>query len=602
MVRFKPALVGAIGLLVAACGLAGPPTATLVLPTLPPTPTAPPSLTPAPSPQPSPSKTGDQVPDTGRGSPTPSPTDAPRVVELPQDALLIYEKSGCFDGRDDTLTVRLDGRLELVDRRGTSQAAQASPDQLEPLRGLLAQPAFSDMQAEYQAAGDDFCLYSLTTRAAGGQPRTVTTMDTAQHPPILQQTIHELDGLAAWIKAGGPTPRPRPVPSPTSSSETVPTPAAVLPTARPSSTPTAAPADRVALRLVAELATGGNNLAFSPDDNSLAVGTFSGEVQVWDTATWTQRWKGVHADAIRKIAFSPEGSRLASVSFDGTARLWDVASGAQVARLDYDRWVYGLDFSSDGQQWASGSFDGRLILADTATGKVIREFKQDLLVFDLALSPGGPPWLAAATTGSWGPGRVVVWDTVTGENRLLAEFQVPGYSSNVAFSPDNRWLAAGLGNTAQVVVWQTLIWPEVARLATPAGIVNRVLFSPEGRRLAAVVTNGEQDNSLVVWDVPGWQVVSIMKPPDQVWSAAFSPECDSPPEAKAERCGQWLVVGLGQGVEHPPAFEGELWEVSSGTLAARMPHSSQVLAVAFSHDGRRIATGGNDVVKVWEMP
>jgi WD40 repeat protein len=445
------------------------------------------------------------------------------------------------------------------------------------------------MQAEYQAVGADLCVYRLTTRAADGQARTVTTMDTAQHPPILQQAIQELDGLAAWVKAGGPTPAPHPVPSPASSA-TVPAPAAVLPTARPSSTPTAAPANRVAVRLAAELATGGNNLAFSPDGSSLAVGTFTGEVQVWDTSTWTQRWKGAHTDGIRKIAFSPDGSRLASASFDDTARLWDVASGAQVARLDYDREVYGLDFTSDGQEWASGSFDGRLILADTATGKVIREFKQDLLVFDLALSPGGPPWLAAATTGSWGPGRVVVWDTVTGENRLLAEFQGPGYSSNVAFSPDNRWLAAGLGNSAQVVIWQTLIWPEAARLATPAGNVDRVLFSPDGRRLAAVVTNGEQDNSLAVWDVPGWQAVSTMKPPDQVWSAAFSPD------------GQWLVVGLGQGVEHPPALEGELWDVSSGTLAARMPHAGQVLAVAFSHDGRRIATGSNDAVKVWDMP
>jgi WD40 repeat protein len=598
MVRFKPALVAAVGLLIVACGLAGPPPASLVLPTSTALPTAtpalPPTFTPALSPTLLPTTPALPPTPTPVPSPTPLPTATSKAVDLPQDALLVYEKSGCFDGRDDTLTVRLDGRLELVNnRRGTAQAAQASPDQLGLLRDLLAQPEFTDTQALYQAMGADLCVYSLTMRAADGQSRTVTTMDTAQHPPILQQVIHELDGLVAWVKAGGPTPQPRPVPSLTSSSISMaaPTPTAGLPpTARPSPTPTAAPANRVALRLVADLATGGDNLAFSPDDALLAVGTFTGTVWVWDTATWTQRWEGAHADGIRKIAFSPDGRRLASVSFDHTARLWDVASGDQVARLDYGYWVYGLDFTADGRQWASGSFDGRLILADTATGKIVREFKQDLLVYDLALSPAGPPWLAAATTGSWGPGRVVVWDTVTGENRLLAEFQVPGYSSNVAFSPDNRWLAAGLGNTAQVVVWQTLIWPEVARLTTPAGIVNRVLFSPEGGRLAAVVNNGEQDNSLVVWDVPSWQVVSTMKLPDQAWSAAFSPD------------GQWLVVGLGQGTDHPPAFEGELWDINSGTLAARMPHSGQVLAVAFSHDGRRIATGSNDAVKVWDLP
>jgi WD40 repeat protein len=80
-----------------------------------------------------------------------------------------------------------------------------------------------------------------------------------------------------------------------------------------------------------------------------------------------------------------------------------------------------------------------------------------------------------------------------------------------------------------------------------------------------------------------------MEQADVVWDVAFSPD------------GQWLVTGLGQGVEHPPAYEGQLWETASGTLVARMPHARQVLAVAFSHDGKRIATGSYDQAKIWEF-
>jgi WD40 repeat protein len=289
---------------------------------------------------------------------------------------------------------------------------------------------------------------------------------------------------------------------------------------------------------------------------------------------------------LRKISFHPSGERLASVSSDGTARLWDVASGAQLARLDYEYWVYGLDFSGDGQFWATGSFDGKALLADGSNGLPVKDFKHDLMVFDLALSPDGP-WLAVMTTGSYGPGVLVVWDIFTQERRVLAEFQGPAYS-NVAFSPDTQWLAAGLGN-GPVAIWATQIWPEVARLQAPPGIVQKLVFSPDGHRLAAIVSGGETDYKIVVWEVPTWRVISEMPAADVVWDIAFSPD------------GGWLVAGLGQGIEHPPANEGQLWEVDSGTLAARMPHERQVLAVAFNHDGTRVATGSHDAVRIWEF-
>jgi WD40 repeat protein len=344
------------------------------------------------------------------------------------------------------------------------------------------------------------------------------------------------------------------------------------------------------LAQVAEIGTAGDSLAFSPDDKLLALGNWQGVVQVWETGDWRLRWETSHEDAVHQVAFSPDGQRLATVSFDGTARLWDAVTGAQIAQLDFDYWVYGLDFSADGRHMATGGLDGKVILADGASGRPIQEFKHDFQVKDLEISPGGP-WLAVMTSGSWGPAELVVWDIFTNERRTLAEFVGPPSHSNLAFSPDAKWLAAAMSYGDPVTIWETQIWPQVAQLERPAGSVMRLAFSPDGRWLAGVIFNGEMDTRVWVWDVPTWQVVSEMAQADVVHDLAFSPD------------GRWLVTGLGQGIEHPPANEGQLWDVASGTLVARMPHDRQVLAVEVSHDGKWIATGSNDgTVRIWRVP
>lgn len=336
------------------------------------------------------------------------------------------------------------------------------------------------------------------------------------------------------------------------------------------------------------MAVGGDTLAFSPDGGLLAIGSPENKVEVYRTDTWQQVWVGAHADNIRGVKFSPSGNHVASVSFDHTARLWDANTGEQKAQLDFGYWVYGLDFSSGGHLWAAGSFDGKAVIADTQSGQIVGEFSHELRITSLALSPDGP-WMAAMTTGSWGPGRALVWDINTHEKRLLAEYNGTAYS-NVVFNPDTTLLAAGLGSGGPIALWNTLIWTEAAQLVPPDGIVNRLVFSSDGRYLAAAVSGAGETGTVPVWEVDTWQLIAQMEQPDVMWDLAFSPD------------GQWIVTGLGQGIEHPPVTAALLWEVDSGTMMARMPHALQVLAVEFSPDGSLIASGAHDAVRIWEVP
>lgn len=122
-------------------------------------------------------------------------------------------------------------------------------------------------------------------------------------------------------------------------------------------------------------------VAFSPDGQWLAVGTYSHEIAVWSTATWmriegqfsasgsiygaTGVARGRYIDAppmatsaINTVAFSPDSNRLAYGAADGKIYLWSVTAQLPVSTISvHSGGVLALAFSPDGNCLASGSND-----------------------------------------------------------------------------------------------------------------------------------------------------------------------------------------------------------------------------------------------------
>ncbi len=166
----------------------------------------------------------------------------------------------------------------------------------------------------------------------------------------------------------------------------------------------------------------------------------------------------------------------------------------------------------------------------------------------------------------------------------------------LAYTADGRSLATA-GEKQLVQLWNTTTGKGTAKFADQGAAI-RALFL-RGTRLFAI----GQDRSLVITESGGnWELVRRIGPGandpvgfrgsllgGRVVSVAFSPD------------GKWLATGGGE-----PSRSGELmvWNVETGERVHNFPnaHSDTVNAIAFSADGAYLATGAADkFVKVHEL-
>jgi WD40 repeat protein len=403
---------------------------------------------------------------------------------------------------------------------------------------------------------------------------------------------------------------------------------------------------------------------FSPDGKALAVGDADHHVQVVDLASGDTVFDvpEAHPEAISCVAWSPNGSVIASGSGyrGGPIRLLDAASGKPLGALEgHTSRISQLVFSADSLRLYSASADQTIRIWDVAQRRCLATLRGSSdEVWGLALSPDG-----ATLASSSRDGVVAFWSALPQPEEQMPRLIVLGKFARPAFAPAGRVLAMPRAGTVSLLDLTT--FEEIEQLPALGTDVQTVVYSPDGallvsggrsgrirvwscaeRRLLQELSDAnapayplrfgadgrwllsvDAKDRAVWWNTLTWQTVrtSLLGPFQAV---AVSPDGRRLVLGDA-RAIRWLDAETGELLETVPsghrdwveeiAFSNDgsqaasvdsfgtvaIWDSSSFELiAAFKGHMHGAHAVAFSADGRRLATGGSssDAVKLWDLP
>lgn len=367
------------------------------------------------------------------------------------------------------------------------------------------------------------------------------------------------------------------------------------------------------LRAIGE--AGDRSVAFSPDGRRVAAGGFHMDklIGVYDVQTGrrVQALEGIAEWEVDACAISPDGKLLAASCVDRQILVWDLATGALRHRLaGQPTRTPALAFSPDGATLAAGG-GVTIRLWDVEAGRVRRSLDGHRgWICTLAFSPDGATLAAGGC--DWGfhrghdwprpegsgpeQGEWRLWDVATGQPRHAATG--PGRFLSLAFAPDGKSLACGLGADVRIYDFSS---EAPARVATAHHFgVTSVAFSPDGTS----IISGSHDQTVrrtglatgqTEWEAPG----------SFEWVNSVAASADGSLLATGGSDGRFALGRRKAGAGGIGSGAARLWDARSGRLLRRLGDpADQIMAVALSPDGCYLVAGGggpggNGVVSLW---
>jgi WD40 repeat protein len=275
--------------------------------------------------------------------------------------------------------------------------------------------------------------------------------------------------------------------------------------------------------------------------------------------------------SIDVLGINPYGETFISASADGTICLRNVKDGSEVFCRESVPPVNDAIFVRDGQYivFVDQSNIVQIINADDGTSE--REINAQSAVRDLDVAPNGETLGIARDNGNIT--LLGVDEPASGADNF---FLSGGRLSQIDFSPDGRWLAAG-SQRGNMAVWNLSTAQVLSPVPHKAEILS-LKFSPNSR----FIISGGADNYAVGYDTQNRQEIFRLLHSDWVTDIDF-PSGDS----------SWFATASDDS-------RVRIWELSTARERLIMFQDDAIADVTISNNGRWIAaTGSDETVRVW---
>ena len=335
---------------------------------------------------------------------------------------------------------------------------------------------------------------------------------------------------------------------------------------------------------------GATRLVFSPDGKLLATGTYrSNTIKLWETAT-NRKLRDLSSigqtapNLAPSIAFSRDSRLIAASAGDNSVKVWDVNSGREMQTFAGPQ---GTITAAIGVYFIGFASDNRLVTVsdvarvwDVSTGRELRTLElggpnaAGIMGSDggVALSADGTQLVFVSDDSDV---QIRVVDLSSGREVRQAKLASDRVDSvQLAFAPDGRLFAAGVEDK-RLKLWD-LSTKKEQTLAQTAKDFSHVKFSRDSRLLAF------SENYVVkIWDVATGRELTQLKVPN---SGAFAAQADAFMAFSED--GKRIATG---------GFDTDtiVWETETGKRLSNLSgRTNMAYNVAFSVDGTQLSSGG----------